>query len=155
MTILAASEISSTPLVQTIRIFKSCNIEAIRLYVCKTGTALEGIKLEIVNNGSVLATKNIKEIELNEIGKYYHGYLGFIFDSAIPIRKNPQDNYIELELRVSGTPNISLVRPPDNPNEQYNIELIPPEASLPERIWFSSFGVQIFSNTQRPRDSKG
>lgn len=156
MSFLAIEQLENdTPIYQKIRLLRSTNLEAIRLNICKSGNLTDGIvSIEVLNAAHSLGTLNLSYEDINTVGTNFHGYIRFLPDTAISIRKLSSEPHIELTLKVtivahtnSDNAFISLVKEPYPFVDQYNISNNPNSpANLEIDVWYRPFGIELYTN---------
>jgi hypothetical protein len=139
---------------QQIRLFKSTNLEALRLNMYKHGSLNNGtLSIGIYDGENLLGSMSLSYLELNTLGSYYHGMVRFLPLNAIAIRKNPKEPYIELDIKVTITGHINsssafigLVKEPYPIIEQYNVLNKPKNSpGLAVDVWYHSIGMELYS----------
>ena len=105
MSILIVTDlIPNTSVSQKFKIFKTINVAAIRPYIYKNGTILDGnLMLRVLKGATVIATKLINFTEINsEIPETYaHGYIKFEFGQLpLQIDENQTEQEYTLELSM-------------------------------------------------------
>lgn len=112
-TLLATTLNPGTLITQNIRITRNINVAAIRPYIYKQGTLVDGqLQLRVLKGATVLETKTIGFAELNAAitSGFAHGYVKFEFNS-LPLQVDPDNAYEEYTLELSminNTPTSSI-----------------------------------------------